>query len=242
MPQKEAYGGAVERVPMSQTRKAIAKNMEASWTIPKAVHMDIINANPLYSTVEREKARIESEKGIKLNYLAFIVKATALALKDNPYFNATYDKERQEIIVKKYYNIGLAAEAPDGLRVAVVKGADSKSIVQLAGEIKELSQKVKSLTISPDEMKDSTFTITNIGSLGGGYLSVPAINYPEVAILAVHLIRDAAVVEDGQVKVGKILPFSLTLDHRVVDGADAVKFTNEIKGLLEDPKFLSVIE
>ena len=237
----ESYGGEIERIPMSQPRKAIARNMEASWAIPKAVHMDIINANALYGIVEKEKPRVEKESGLKLGYLPFIVKATVNALKENPYFNSTYDREKQEIIVKKYYNIGLAAEAPDGLRVAVIKDADKKGILEIAKGLKELGAKVKSLTITPDEMRDSTFTISNIGSLGGGYLSVPAINYPEVAILAVHLVRDAPVVENGQVKIGKILPFSISFDHRIVDGAEAVKFGNAIMKYLQDPAFLSVL-
>jgi pyruvate dehydrogenase E2 component (dihydrolipoamide acetyltransferase) len=237
----ESYGGEIEIIPMSQPRKAIARNMEASWAIPKAVHMDIINANALYGVVERERTRAESQRGIKLGYLPFIIKATVAALKENPYFNSTYDKEKQEIILKKYYNIGLAAEAPDGLRVAVIKNADKKGVLDIAKELRELGDKVKSLTISPEEMRDSTFTISNIGSLGGGYLSFPAINYPEVAILAVHLVRDAPVVENGQIKVGKILPFSISFDHRIVDGAEAVKFGNAIMGYLQDPAFLGAL-
>jgi len=114
--------------------------------------------------------------------------------------------EKLEIIVKKYYNIGLAAEAPDGLKVVVIKNADKKSIVELAKEIESLAEKVRNQTITIDEMRDSTFTITNIGSLGGGFLSVPMINYPDVAILGIHKIRDFPIVEDGVVKPGKIQP------------------------------------
>ncbi len=240
-PASQNFGGEIERIPMSQPRKAIARSMEASWSIPKAAHMDIINANALYDIVEKEKARAERENGVKLTYLAFIIKATVAALKENPYFNSQYDREKQEIILKKYYNIGLAAEAPDGLRVAVVKNADKKSVLEIAKDLQELGAKVKSLTITTDEMKDSTFTISNIGSLGGGYLSFPAINYPEVGILAVHLIRDAPVVENGQIKVGKILPFSISFDHRIVDGAEAVKFGNAIMRYLQDPAFLGAL-
>lgn len=214
--------------------------MELSWTIPRAVHMDLIDATHLFGIVEREKQKALNI-GTKLTFLPFIIKAVIEALKENPRFNSSYDKEKQEIIVKKYYNIGLAVEADDGLRVAVVKGADRMSIMEIAQEVESLGKKVKDKSISIGEMSDTSFTITNIGSLGGGYLSVPMINYPDVAILGVHLIRDMPVVNDGKIVVGKVLPFSLTFDHRVVDGAEAVRFGNAIKRYLEDPEFLEML-
>jgi len=238
---EEQHKEEIERVPLSQTRKAIARNMELSWTIPRATHMDIINATALYDIVNREKQKVEKDLGIKLTYLPFIIKATIEALKENPRFNASYDHEKLEIIVKKYYNIGLAAEAPDGLKVVVIKNADKKSIVELAKEIESLAEKVRNQTITIDEMRDSTFTITNIGSLGGGFLSVPMINYPDVAILGIHKIRDFPIVENGVVKPGKILPFSIAFDHRVVDGAEAVKFGNDLIRYIEDPEFLEML-
>ncbi|MGC8478678.1 MAG: dihydrolipoamide acetyltransferase family protein [Candidatus Micrarchaeia archaeon] len=241
-PAEEKHAGEIERVPLSQTRKAIARNMELSWTIPRATHMDIINATSLFNIVEKEKKNAEASFGVKVTFLPFIIKAVVEALKENPHFNASYDKDNLEILVKKYYNIGLAAEAPDGLKVVVVRNADKKSIIELAKEIEELSKKVRDQTISLDEMKDSSFTITNIGSLGGGFLSVPVINYPDVAILGIHMIRDFPVVSDGMVKVGKILPFSLVFDHRVVDGAEAVKFGNALIKYLEDPDFLEMLD
>ena len=134
-----------------------------------------------------------------------------------------------------------AAEADDGLKVVVIRDADKKSIVQIAKELAELRDKLNKQAITIDEMRDSTFTITNIGSLGGGYLSVPIINPPEVAILGVHLIRDTPMVEGNQVKIGKQLPFSLVFDHRVVDGADAVRFGNTLIKYLEDPEFLEML-
>ncbi|MGC8587052.1 MAG: dihydrolipoamide acetyltransferase family protein [Candidatus Micrarchaeia archaeon] len=231
----------IERIPLSQTRKAIAKNMEASWTIPRAVHMDLIDAANLFGIVEREKNRAAKEAGVKLTFLPFIIKAAIEALKENPNFNASYDAGKLEIIRKNYYNIGLAAEAPDGLKVIVIKNADKKNIIEIAREIQELSEKIKNNTITIDEMKDSTFSITNIGSLGGGFLSVPMINYPDVAILGIHLIRDMAVVKDGKVVPGKVLPFSISFDHRVVDGAEAVKFGNALKSYIEDPEFLEML-
>jgi pyruvate dehydrogenase E2 component (dihydrolipoamide acetyltransferase) len=230
----------VERVALSQTRKAIARNMELSWTIPRASHMDLIDATALYNIVDREKKKAADEFGVKLTFLPFIIKATIEALKENPHFNASYDKDAQSILVKKYYNIGLAAEAPDGLKVVVIKDADKKNILELAKEIADLSAKVKAGTISLEEMRGSSFTITNIGSLGGGFLSVPMINYPDVAILGIHMLRDFPAVEDGKVVVGKVLPFSLVFDHRVVDGAEAVKFGNALIKYIEDPDFLEM--
>lgn len=236
-----AVQGAIERVPMSAVRKVIAKNMEASWTIPRAVHMDIMNATALYDIVSREKPRVLADLDVKLTFLPFIIKAVIRALEENPHFNASYDRDKQEILVKKYYNIGLAAGSDDGLRVIVIKEADKKSIIDIAKEIRDLSDKIKNKTITPQEMSGSTFTITNIGSLGGGFLSVPMINYPDVAILGVHLIRDRPMVYEGQIKIGKELPISLTFDHRVVDGADAVRFGNAIIKYLEDPDFLEML-
>ncbi len=237
---EEQHGEDIERVPMSQLRKTIAKNMELSWTIPRAVHMDIADAGHLFEIVKREKENTE-KAGFKLTFLPFMIKAVVEALKESPRFNSSYDHDRQEIIVKKYYNVGLAAEAPDGLKVVVIKNADRKSISEIAKEIMALRKKVLDNTISLEEMHDGTFTITNIGSLGGGYLSVPMINYPEVAILGVHMIKEVPVVKDGKIVVGRQLPFSLVFDHRVVDGAEAVKFGNAFKRYIEDPEFLEML-
>lgn len=238
---EEKHADNIERVPMSQTRKAIARNMEASWTIPRAVHMDLVDADALFKVVQTEKPNVEDDFGVKLTFLPFIVKAAIEALKENPNFNSSYDHEKLEIIVKKYYNIGIAAESPSGLKVLVIKDADKKSIIDIAKEIHDLAEKVRNETITLEEMRDSTFTITNIGSLGGGFLSVPMINYPEVAILGIHLIRDMPVAKDGKIAIGKVLPISLVFDHRVVDGAEAVKFSNTIIKYLQDPDILEML-
>ena len=237
---EEQHGEEVERMPMTQIRKAIARNMELSWTIPRATHMDLIDATHISNILTREKPNAE-KLGVKLTLLPFVIKAVVQALKENPRFNASYDRDKQEIILKRYYNIGIAAEGEDGLRVLVIKGADRKSIMELAKGIRELGSKVKDRSIKPEEMSDSTFTITNIGSLGGGFLSVPMINYPDVAILGIHLVREMPVVREGKVIPGKVLPFSLVFDHRVVDGAEAVRFGNALKSYLEDPEFLEMI-
>ncbi len=238
---EEQHQNDIERVQMSQTRKAIARNMEATLSIPAAVHMDLIDATALYKMVSGAKARAQADAEVKLTFLPFIIKATVAALKENPNFNSSYDHETMEIILKKYYNLGIAAEAPDGLKVVVIKFADRKSIIAIAKELQNLAEKVRNQTISLEEMRDNTFTITNIGSLGGGYLAVPIINHPDVAILATSMIRDEAVVRDGVVRIAKVMPFSIVFDHRVVDGADAVKFGNSFKKYLEDPEFLEMM-
>jgi pyruvate dehydrogenase E2 component (dihydrolipoamide acetyltransferase) len=235
---EEQHEEDIERIPMSQTRKAIAKNMEASLAIPSAAHMDLIDAQALFDVMLNEKDSFQAKFGVKLTYLPFIIKATVEALKENPNFNASYDHERLEIIRKNYYNIGLAAEAPDGLKVVVIKDADKKSIVDIAREIQQLHQKLQDQTITIEEMRDNTFTITNTGSLGGGFLSVPIINHPDVAILGTHLIRDMPVVKEGRAVVGKVLPVSIVFDHRVVDGAEAVKFCNDFRKYIENVDFL----
>ncbi len=237
---EEQHAGEIERVQMSQTRRAIARKMELSWSIPRAVHMDKLNATKLSEIVLREKGNL-AERGVKLTYLPFIIKATIDALKEFPRFNASYDHEKLEIIVKRYYNMGIAVEAPDGLKVVVIKSADKKNIAEIAVELRELGERARSQKITLEEMSDSTFTITNIGSLGGGYFSVPMINYPEVAILGIHSIRDEAIVESGIVKAAKVLPFSLSFDHRVVDGAEAVAFGNALIKYLEDPDLLEIV-
>jgi len=238
---EEKHQGEIERIPMSMTRKAIARNMLNAWTIPSATHTDLVNATKLFNIVAKAKPILEKEQKVHLTFLPFIIKATIAAIKENPNFNASYDHETLEIIRKNYYNIGIAAEAPDGLKVMVVKDADKKTIVEMAKEIQELAEKVRNQTITLEEMQDSTFTITNTGSLGGGFIAIPIINYPNVAILGTTKIRDWPMVEDGMIKIGKMMPFSLVFDHRVVDGAEAVKFGNALIKYLEDPDLLEML-
>jgi pyruvate dehydrogenase E2 component (dihydrolipoamide acetyltransferase) len=230
----------IQRIQLSMTRKAIARNMEESWKIPRATHMDLINATELWNLVSKEK-RIMKDMDIHLTFLPFMIKALVQGLKENPNFNASYDRDAGEIIVKKYYNIGLAAESEDGLKIVVIKNADKKSISDIAREIQILGQKIKDKTITIEEMKDTSITITNIGSLGGGFLAVPMINPPDVAIIGMLAIRDWAFVEDGKQILGKIMPFTVTFDHRVVDGAEAVKLGNALIKYLEDPGLLDIL-
>jgi pyruvate dehydrogenase E2 component (dihydrolipoamide acetyltransferase) len=153
--------------------------------------------------------------------------------------NASVDEEREEIIVKKYYNIGVAVDTPDGLMVPVIRDAVKKTILELALEIQELSVKARDRKIKIEEMKGSTFTITNYGHFGGTF-ATPIINYPDVAILGMGKISEKPWVKNGEIVIRKILPLSLTFDHRVTDGVDASQFLSKILNYLEDPALLFI--
>lgn len=227
--------GYIERIPMKGVRKVIAQHVtKSAFTAPHVTHMDEVDVTELWRIREQEKISAE-RKGIHLTFLPFIIKACIHALKDHPFFNSTLDDEHEEIIVKKYFNIGIAVDTEDGLIVPVVKGADQKSILDIAKEIAELAEKTRQRKIDLADLKGGTFTITNIGSIGGLY-ATPIINYPEVAILAVGKIFDRLVSKEGKVSVRKIMPLSLAFDHRVNDGADAARFATQLKEHLEDPE------
>jgi pyruvate dehydrogenase E2 component (dihydrolipoamide acetyltransferase) len=166
-----------------------------------------------------------------------IVKAVVAGLKKFPELNASIDDEKQEVIYKKYYNIGIATSTEDGLLVPVVKAADSKSIFTIAGEIGDLAKKARDRKATADELKGSTFSITNIGSAGGMFFT-PIINHPEVAILGVGRISEKPIVKNGEIVVGQMLHLSLSFDHRLVDGEPAQRFVNYVKQLLENPTLL----
>ena len=185
---------------------------------------------------EKEKKAAE-KKGIKLTILPFIIKSVIAGLTDHPYLNATLEDENEEIVLKKYYNIGVAADTPEGLMVPVVKNAKEKSIFQLAEELTLLAEKARKRTIDLADLKGGTFTISNYGAVGGIY-GTPIINHPEVAILGVGKIKEMPVVREGKIEIRKILHLSLSFDHRVVDGAEAVRFLNMVIEHLEDPNLI----
>jgi len=226
--------GYVERIQLKGIRKATAKLMDESHIkAAHVMHSDLIDITHLFEIREKEKVRA-SKKNIKLTYLPFIIKAVINSLKEHPYLNATLDDTNNEIVLKKYFNIGVAVDTEDGLLVPVIKVADSKKILDLAKEIEELANKARNRTIDLMDLRGGTFTITNVGSIGGLYF-VPIINYPEAAILGLGRIHDAALVINGKVEIRKVLPISISFDHRILDGAEAARFANKIKELLEDP-------
>ena len=227
--------GTLERIPLRGVRRATAKHMRES--LDKAAHVthcDEADATKLVALREVMKPEAEA-KGIKLTYLPFIVKAVVEALKLHPTLNAVLDEEQQEIVVKKYYNIGIAVDIPDGLIVPVVKMAEQKSVFDIAEEIQNLAKAAKDRTLDLADLKGGTFSITNIGVIGG-YAATPITNYPEVAILASMKIEDRPRVENGAVVVRKTIPLCLAFDHRVNDGAEAARFAKDLIRFLEDPE------
>lgn len=234
--------GYVEHLPLKGMRKTIAQNMVKSATETASVtHMDEADVTELVKVREKEKVKAVKE-GIKLTYLPFIMKALIAALKKHPYVNSSLEPGEdgsQDIVVKKYYNIGIGVDTPDGLMVFVIKGADQKSMLEIAKEIEELAEKARQRTIDIGDVKGSTFTITNYGSLGGLY-GTPIINPGECAILGVGKIVERLRVIGGQMETLKILPLSITFDHRIVDGAEVARFTNTLIEHLEDPDLLLI--
>lgn len=234
---KYDFYGYVDRMPLKGVRKATAEHVaKSAYTAPHVTHMDECDATELVELREKEKAAAEKKK-THLTYLPFIVKALIAALKEHPLLNASLDDEHHEIIMKKYYNIGIAVDTTDGLIVPVIKNADSKSIMEIAKEIQEMSEKAQARKLDLAELKGSSFTITNIGVIGGLH-ATPIINWPDVAILATGKIYDKVVYKDEKIVVRKYLPFSIAFDHRVVDGAEVARFANALKQNLEDPEML----
>jgi len=229
--------GVEERVPMRGIRRKVAEHMVKSRdSTAQVTHVDEVDMTEVVHL--REKAKDSAEKrGIRLTYLPFIIKALVLALKKYPYLNSSLDDEKQEIVLKKYYNIGIATDTEQGLLVPVVKAAEHKSITQLAEEISKLSEKARAGQLTLDEIQGSTFTVTNVGGIGGVF-ATPIINYPEVAILGVHKITKRPIVKDNQIVIRDMTYLSVSFDHRVLDGAMAAQFMNAIKQYLEDPKLL----
>ncbi len=171
---------------------------------------------------------------MKLTYLPFIVKAIVSGLKKWPMLNASLDEVTQEIVLKKYYHVGIAAQGPSGLVVTNVRDADLRSIFDLAREIDRLAQAVQSNTASRDDLTGTTFTVSSLGKLGG-VLATPIINFPEVAIVGIHKIEEKPAVRAGQIVIRQLMNLSISVDHRLADGYDAAMFLQDVKALLEDP-------
>ncbi|HKW05931.1 MAG TPA: dihydrolipoamide acetyltransferase family protein [Nitrososphaerales archaeon] len=232
-----ASPGSEEHVSIHGIRKRIAeKMMKSVRTTAPVTHVEEVDFSELVRLREKSKPLAEA-KGVKLTFLPFIIKSVVTALKQYPYFNASLDEEKQEIIVKHYYNIGFATDTPNGLIVPVLKDADRMTILEIAREIFSLSESARTGKIQLEDIQGGTFTITNIGVLGG-ISSTPIINVPEVAILGVHKIQKRPVVRGEQIVIRDIANVALTFDHRVQDGADAARFTGLIAKYLESPGLL----
>ncbi len=235
-------GPRERREPFRGVRKTIAEAMERSkYTAPHVTHHDEVDVTRLVETRERLKP-VAEEQGIRLTYMPFIMKAVVAALEEFPEMNAMIDDENEEVVYRDYYNVGVATATDVGLMVPVVEDVDRKGMLQLSSEMNELVTKARERTISPGELRGSTFTITNIGGIGGEY-ATPILNYPEAGILAVGEIkRKPRVVtdEDGteSIEPRSVLTLSLSFDHRLIDGAVGASFTNEVMTYLENPELL----
>ncbi len=232
------YEGLEERVPIRGLRRAIANQMVASHLqTVRTLHVDEVDATELVALRARLKPLAE-KRGVRLSYLPFIIKAAVAALKKFPVVNSSFDEASSEVVLKRFYNLGLAVATDVGLVVPVIKDVDQKSILEVAQEVNTLAAKARDGKLAPEDVKGGTFSITNIGSLGGLF-SFPLINVPEAAILGVHSIKKRPVVmPDDSIEARQMLYLSLSFDHRIIDGAEAAQFTSYLIELLTTPESL----
>ncbi len=230
--------GPVESVPMTKVRKLTAERLSEAWKAPHVTQHDKADITEM-EKLRKQYGKEVAEAGGKLTTTSIILKIAASALKAFPQFNASVDMENNRIIYKKYYNIGVAVDTDRGLLVPVIRDADRKNIEELSIELSVLSEKARTKKITVEELQGGTFTISNLGGIGGTYFT-PVLNAPEVAILGVSRAAVEAVYVDGQFQPRLMLPLSLSYDHRLIDGADAARFVRWIAEALEEPFKLSL--
>ena len=224
----------IEYEDLSQIRKTIAQNMVISkQTAPHMTIVDEVEISRLVNIRNEYKNKFK-EKGASLSYLAFFMKAVAKALSKYTALNSEFDSENNRIAHKKFYNIGIAVDTNDGLVVPVIKDVDKLSFFELSQKIDDVITRARDRKLTLDDFKDGTFTITNYGSIGGMY-GVPVINYPQAAILGIGRIVKKPIVNNDNIEIGNVLPFSMSVDHRIVDGGEAVRFLNLVMQYLADP-------
>jgi pyruvate dehydrogenase E2 component (dihydrolipoamide acetyltransferase) len=226
--------GEVERKPMSGVRRKTAEHLSNAWAaIPHVTHFDKADMTVLEEIRPKYAPEVERQGG-KLTVTAVVTKILATALRKFPQFNASIDMATSSIVYKKYVHVGIAVDTEHGLLVPVVRNADQKNIVQLAIEIQQLADKAKNRKLSLDEMSGGSMSITNLGGIGGTAFT-PIVNWPEVAILGISRGAVEAVFKDGQIVPRQMLPLSLSYDHRVIDGADAIRFLRWVVDAIEQP-------
>jgi pyruvate dehydrogenase E2 component (dihydrolipoamide acetyltransferase) len=233
--------GPVRTEPMSGVRKATVRSMGQAWAqVPMVTHFDEADITELEALRKRYAKKAE-ERGFRLTLTAFLLKALALTLKAFPKFNASIDVERQEIVYKDYIHIGVAVDTPHGLLVPVIRDVDKKGVLRLAEELQGISQRARERKLSPEEMQGGTFSLSNLGGIGGTGFT-PIVNWPEVAILGVSRSQMKPLWDpEKEAFVPRlVMPFSLTYDHRLIDGAEAARFCRHLAGLLQDPVGLSL--
>ncbi|MFO7965374.1 MAG: 2-oxo acid dehydrogenase subunit E2 [Desulfobacterales bacterium] len=233
--------GPVERRALRSVRRTTAKRMRLAWSqIPHVTHQDVADITDMEAFRQKHKTEIERKGGV-LTLTAFVLKSTVAALKSHPRFNASIDMKSEEIILKKYYHIGVAVDTEKGLIVPVIRNVDRKSLTELALELFELAERTRNGKTKREDMTGGTFTVTNVGPLGGTGFT-PIINYPQVAILGLARAKLQPVVygsiDDNEIVPRLLLPFALGFDHRIVDGADAARFVRMIIEVLENPERL----
>jgi pyruvate dehydrogenase E2 component (dihydrolipoamide acetyltransferase) len=237
LPDFSAFG-PVEIEPLRSIRRKVAHRMVTSKILaPHVCHMDEADVTDLEAFRREARRTHEGQPGGRLTLLAFVVKAVTAGLRAAPAFNASIDPLREEIIYKKFYNVGIAVDTGKGLVVPVIGETDRKSIIQISADIQDLAARGRDGALTVEDMRGGTFTVTNVGPLGGTAI-IPAINYPEVAILGMGKVQEKPVVRDGKIVIREVLPLSLSFDHRVADGADAARFVSELVGHLSDPNRL----
>lgn len=233
----DAFATGIEDVtykPLTQIRKTIAKNMLHSKH--NAAHMSVfeeVEISVLKEVVTKYKPKFAG-KDVKLTYLSFVVKAVAQALKQHPQLNSQIDTENNRMIFRNRYHIAIAVDAPDGLVAPVIRDADRLSIFEIAKKIGELAQKARERKLALEDMKEGSFTITSFGSIGGIF-ATPVINYPQAGILGIGRILKTPIVKDDEIVIGNIMPVSLTVDHRIVDGGETTRFVKRVMDYLSDP-------
>ena len=235
---EDAYG-PILRNGIPKIRATIGKNMvHSKATAPHVTNFDDADITEL-EQIRQSSKKDYAAAGIKLTSMPFVVRSVAQSLRHHPAINASLDMEANEIIYKQYVNVGVAVDTERGLVVPVIRGADALGIPQLSREITHFAEKSRDGKLSMDDMRGGTFTISNLGAIGGTY-STPVINVPEVAILLIGRSREMPIVKDGEVKIRLMMPLSLSYDHRLVDGATAARFLNDVKGYLETPSRLLI--
>ncbi|HEY3969193.1 MAG TPA: 2-oxo acid dehydrogenase subunit E2 [Planctomycetaceae bacterium] len=228
--------GPVERQQLNKIMRTGAANLSVAWSvIPHVTQHELSDVTDLEAARKRYSQSAGSKDGgPKVTMTVLAMKAVVIALKAFPRFNASYDAARGEVVLKQYYNIGIAVDTENGLMVPVVRAVDTKSVMHLAAELTDLAQKARDRKLAPTDMQGGSFTITNLGGIGGTYFT-PIVNYPEVAILGMSRTSQQQVIVNGAPQIRLMLPLSLSYDHRVINGADAARFIVKLSGLLSDP-------
>lgn len=231
-----AQFGTIERQPLNKIMRTGASNLSLAWNIiPHVTQHELADVTELEAARKRySHSSAAKDGGPKITMTVLAMKAVVTALKTFPRFNASYDSARGEVVLKRFYNLGIAVDTENGLMVPVIRSVDTKSVLQLAGELTEISLKARDRKLAIADMQGGTFTITNLGGIGGTYFT-PIVNYPEVAILGMSRTSQQQVIINGESAIRLMLPLSLSYDHRVINGADAARFIVKLSSLLSDP-------